>query len=89
LQGGALLSCPGPVDLCVLLPHLAGVVLEEVTAAAGLLLLLTRARTATAACPACGTVSGRVHSRFFCTSPACKARTLAEQVDGLTSRYAR
>jgi hypothetical protein len=33
-QGGALLSCPGPVDLCVLLPHLAGVVVEEVTAAA-------------------------------------------------------
>jgi transposase len=111
-QGGAFLSCPGPVDLGVLLPHLAGVIVEEVTAAAGLLLLLARAKTARAACPACGTVSGRVHSRysrrladaaiggrqveilltvrrFFCTSPACKARTFAEQVDGLTSRYAR
>jgi transposase len=111
-QGGAFLSCPGSVDLGVLLPHLAGVVVEEVTAVAGLLLLVARARAATAACPACGTVSGRVHSRysrtladaaiggrqavilltarrFFCASPACKARTFAEQVDGLTSRYAR
>jgi transposase len=111
-QGGAFLSCPGSVDLGVLLPHLAGVIVEEVTAAAGLLLLLARARAATAACPACGTVSDRVHSRysrtladaavggrqavilltarrFFCTSRACKARTFAEQVDGLTSRYAR
>ncbi len=111
-QDGAFLSCPGPVDLGVLLPHLAGVIIEEVTAAAGLLLLAARARAATAACPACGTVSGQVHSRyprtladaaiggrqavilltarrFFCTSTACKARTFAEQVDGLTSRYAR
>jgi transposase len=111
-QGGLLLSCPGPVDLGVLLPHLAGVIVEETAAAAGLLLLLARARAATAACPGCGAVSGRVHSRysrrladaslggrrveilltvrrFFCASPACKARTFAEQVDGLTSRYAR
>jgi transposase len=111
-QGGAFLSCPGPVDLRVLLPHLAGVIVDEVTEAAGLLLLLARARADTVACPACGTVSGRIHSRysrtladaaiggrqavilltvrrFFCTSPACKARTFAEQVDGLTSRYAR
>lgn len=111
-QGGVFLSCPGSVDLGVLLPHLAGVIVEEVTAAAGLLLVLARARAATAACPACGTVSGRVHSRysrkladaaiggrqveigltvrrFFCASPVCKARTFAEQVAGLTSRYAR
>ncbi len=62
-QGDAFLSCPGPVDLGVLLPHLAGVIVEEVAAAAGLLLLLARARAGTAACPSCGTVSGRVHSR--------------------------
>ena len=30
-QGGAFLSCPGSVDLGVLLPHLAGAVVEEVT----------------------------------------------------------
>jgi hypothetical protein len=46
--------------LGVLLPHLAGVIVEEVAAAAGLLLLLARARADTAACPACGTMSGRV-----------------------------
>lgn len=111
-QGDVFLSCPGSVDLGVLLPHLAGAVVEEVAVAAGLLLVLARAKAATAACPGCGTVSGRVHSRyerrladaavggrqvevlltvrrFFCTSPGCMARTFAEQVDGLTSRYAR
>ena len=73
-RGGAFLSCPGPVDLGVLFPHLAGVIVEEVTAAAGLLLLLARARATAAACPACGTVSGRVHSRY--------PRTLADAAIG-------
>jgi hypothetical protein len=36
-QGDVCLSCPGAVELGVLLPHLAGVIVEEVTAAAGLL----------------------------------------------------
>jgi hypothetical protein len=81
-------------------------------AAAGLLLVLARARAGTAACPACGSVSGRVHSRYvrrladaaiggrrvviqltvrrlFCADPGCKRRTFAEQVPGLTVRYAR
>jgi hypothetical protein len=80
--------------------------------AAGLLLVLARARAGTAACPACGSVSGRVHSRyarrladaaiggrrvlirlavrrFFCACAGCKRRTFAEQVPGLTIRYAR
>jgi hypothetical protein len=57
------LSCPGAVELGILLPHLAGVIVEAVTAAAGLLLVTARARAAEAACPECGTVSGRVHSR--------------------------
>jgi transposase len=79
---------------------------------AGLLCVLARARAAEAACPGCGTVSGRVHSRysrrladaaiggrrvvirlavrrFFCPAPGCKRKTFAEQVEGLTSRYAR
>jgi transposase len=73
-QGEAFLSCPGPVDLGVLLPHLAGVIIEEITAAAGLLLLAARARAATAACPSCGTVSGQVHSRY--------SRTLADAAIG-------
>ncbi|MEV6995967.1 ISL3 family transposase [Streptomyces sp. NPDC093228] len=63
-------------------------------------------------CPACGTSSRRVHSRylrtladtavagraadieltlrrFFCDAVACRKRTFAEQVDGLTVRYGR
>jgi transposase len=111
-QGDVCLSCPGFVDLGVLLPHLAGVVVEAVTAAAGLLLVTARARAAESACPGCGTVSDRVHSRycrtladaavggrpaaialtvrrFFCAAPGCPRKTFAEQVDGLTSRYAR
>jgi transposase len=111
-QGDVCLSCPGPVDLGVLLPHLAGVIVEAVTAAAGLLLVTARARAPEAACPKCGTVSRRVHSRycrtladaavggrpvaialavrrFFCAAPGCPRKTFAEQVDGLTTRYAR
>jgi hypothetical protein len=42
-QGDVYLSCPGAVDLGVLLPHLAGVIVEEVTVAAGLLLVMARA----------------------------------------------
>jgi hypothetical protein len=42
-QGDVYLSCPGAVDLGVLLPHLAGVIVEEVTMAAGLLLVMARA----------------------------------------------
>jgi transposase len=111
-QGDVSLSCPGPVDLGVLLPHLAGMIVEAVTAAAGLLLVTARARAPEAACPKCATVSGRVHSRyartladaavggrpvaivlavrrFFCAAPGCPRTTFAEQVNGLTTRYAR
>ena len=111
-QDDMCLSCPGAVELGVLLPHLAGVVVEGVVAAAGLLLVLARARPGTASCPACGTVPARVHSRyarrladaaiggrrvvirltvrrFFCACAACKRKTFAEQVPGLTARYAR
>jgi hypothetical protein len=42
-QGDVCLSCPGAVELGILLPHLAGVVVEEVTVAAGLLLMAARA----------------------------------------------
>ena len=72
-QGDVLLSCPGSVDLGVLLPHLAGVIVEAV-AAAGLLLVTARARAPEAACPGCGTVSRRVHSRY--------CRTLADAAVG-------
>jgi len=58
------LSCPGSVDLGVLLPQLAGVIVEEVAVTAGLLLVTARARQGEAACPKCGTASARVHSRY-------------------------
>jgi len=59
------LSCSGTaVELGVLLPHLAGAVIEGVVVAAGLLFVLARAQADTAACPACGAVSGRVHGRY-------------------------
>jgi zinc-finger of transposase IS204/IS1001/IS1096/IS1165 len=106
------LSCPGAVELGILLPHLAGVIVEEVAVAAGLLLVMARPRAHEATCTKCGTVSGRVHSRysrrladaaiggrqveillavlrFSCPDPGCRRRTFAEQVDGLTVRYAR
>jgi transposase len=88
------------------------VIVGEVTVAAGMLLVTARARAPEAVCPKCGTVSGRVHSRysrrladaavggrqveivlavrrFFCPAPGCPRKTFAEQVQGLTTRYAR
>jgi len=112
-QGGVGLSCPGAVDLSILLPHLAGVIVEGVAVVAGLVLVTARARAPEAACPKCGTASRRVHSRrysrrladaaiggrrvviqlavrrFFCAAPGCRRKTFAEQVQGLTARYAR
>ena len=111
-QGDVCLSCPGAVELGILLPHLAGAIVEEVAVAADLLLVMARARAPEAACTKCGTVSGRVHSRysrrladaaiggrqveivlavrrFFCRAPGCRRKTFAEQVQGLTVRYAR
>ena len=64
-QDVVCLSCPGTaVELEVLLPHLAGAVIGGVVVAAGLLMVLARARAEAAACPVCGAVSGRVHSRY-------------------------
>jgi hypothetical protein len=61
-QGDVCLSYPGVVELGILLPHLAAVIVEEVAVAAGPLLVMARATACTAVCPACGTVSHRVHS---------------------------
>jgi hypothetical protein len=111
-QGDVCLSCLGAVELGIVLPHLAGAIVEEVAVEAGLLLVMARARAPEAACTKCGTVSGRVHSRysrrladaaiggrqveivlavrrFFCPAPGCRRTTFAEQVQGLTVRYAR
>ncbi|HEX3304890.1 MAG TPA: hypothetical protein VHS32_01425 [Streptosporangiaceae bacterium] len=39
-------------------------IVDEVAVAAGLLLVMARARALEAGCPKCGTVSARVHSRY-------------------------
>jgi transposase len=52
-------------DLVTLLPHLADVVLERVERCVAGLRLWARARTRSAACPRCGSKSGRVHSRYL------------------------
>lgn len=48
----------------VVFPHLAGVVIDEVTADGGVLQIRARSSEATAACPDCATVSASVHSRY-------------------------
>ena len=73
-QGDACLSCPGAVDLGILLPHLTGVVIEGIAVAAGLLCVWARAQAGEARCPKCGTVSARVHSRY--------SRRLADEAIG-------
>jgi transposase len=111
-QADGCLSCQPALELGILLPHLAGVIVEGTELAAGRLCIWGRARAEQAACPACGWSSGRVHSRYwrrladaavggrrvvirlavrrlFCGNPACPVTTFAEQVEGLTSRYAR
>nr|WP_238362158.1 ISL3 family transposase [Actinopolymorpha pittospori] len=95
----------------LLLPHLTNVIATgvELTSA---LEVSARTRSTGAACPRCGSVSRRVHSRYlrqladtamggrpvliklqvrrlFCATATCPAVTFAEQVPGLTSRYAR
>jgi transposase len=48
----------------VLWPHLTGVRVEAVSVAGRVVRIDARTETASAACPSCGTVSGRVHSRY-------------------------
>ena len=63
----SLSQCP-PVPcariVSLLLPHLAGTVIESAAAEGGKVVLLVRPAAAEAACPGCGTLSGRVHGRY-------------------------
>jgi transposase len=111
LGGNCLSGGPG-CGLEMLLPHLAGVVVERVDRQPGLVCLWVRSRREEGVCPRCGGGSLRVHSRyerrladaaaggqrvvirlvarrFFCGVAGCPAYTFAEQVQGLTSAYAR
>ena len=63
-QGSRCLSCRHGHGLQVLLPHLAGAIVEEAEPAGGLLCIRARARAGEVACPSCGRLSRRVHSRY-------------------------
>lgn len=105
-----LLSAVTGLEL--LLPHLAGVVVDAVQAAGHRLRIMVRAKAVEVACSACSSLSRRVHSRYdrllsdlaiggrrveiqirvrrwFCANTDCAVRTFVEQVDGLSTRYAR
>src|SRR5262249_62331806 len=58
------LSCQHVRVLELLLPHLAGVVVENAQLTGAGLWIWARARAGTAACPRCGRASARVHSRY-------------------------
>jgi transposase len=106
------LSCQHVRVLELLLPHLAGVVVENAGVTGARLCIWARGRAVSAPCPRCGRPSARVHSRYerrladaaiggrrvvirlqvrrlFCDDPGCRRPTFAEQVPGLTARYAR
>lgn len=50
--------------LVLLVPHLAGLDLDHAEDAGGGVRIAARTRTASLPCPACGTVSARVHDRY-------------------------
>ena len=51
-------------DAGVLLPHLADVEAEEISRAGGSVRIAARTQSSPAACPGCGVMSRRVHSRY-------------------------
>jgi transposase len=96
----------------LLLPHLAGVVVDAVELAVSRLRIMVRPKAVEASCSTCSTPSRKVHSRYdrsladlavggrrmeirlrvrrwLCLSDDCPVRTFAEQVDGLSTKYAR
>jgi hypothetical protein len=96
----------------VLLPNLAGVLVDVVEQTINRLRIMVRPKAVEAYCSSCSLPSRRVYSRYvrclvdsaigsreveirvqarrwFCDNEQCPKRTFAEQVDGLTTRYAR
>jgi transposase len=63
-QFSGLLSCGHEISLDLLLPHLAGVVVEAAEVTGGRVRIWARARARCAACPRCGQQAGRVHSVY-------------------------
>jgi transposase len=63
-QASECLSCQSDPGLGVLLPHLAGVVVDKAAVDGDRVQVRVRARAAGARCPRCGWWSGRVHSGY-------------------------
>jgi transposase len=63
-QVSGCLSCQHGISLEVLLPHLAGIIVETAELADGRLCIRAHARADSAACGRCGQVSARVHSTY-------------------------
>jgi transposase len=63
-QCSECLSCRHEVSFGVLLPHLAGVIVEAAEVTGGRVRIWARARAEGAACPRCGRFSRRVHSGY-------------------------
>ena len=64
LQVSGCLSCCHRAGLDLLLPHLAGVVLEAAEVTGGRVGIWARVRAQGASCPRCGQFSERVHSAY-------------------------
>lgn len=64
LQASESLSCPDGAGLGVLLPHLAGMAVEETVITGDLVCCRVRSAAAGAGCPRCGTWSERVHDTY-------------------------
>ena len=98
----------------MLLPHLSGLLIDDIGCdeGGGVVVVDASVAAASGVCPHCGTGSARVHSRyrrrlsdaalagrpmilrlrvrrFFCDNIGCAACTFAEQVTGLTVKWAR
>ena len=63
-QASRCLSCPPGHGLEVLVPHLAGVIVEGAEPVDGLLCIRARAQAGEVPCPARDRISRRVHSRY-------------------------
>ena len=63
-QVSGSLSFPGDAGLGVLLPHLAGLAVEEVVITGDLVRCRVRSLAGGGCCPACGTWSGQVHDSY-------------------------
>ncbi len=73
-QANGCLSCQHGISMELLLPHLAGAVVETAVLNAQMLCIWARARAEHGACPRCGQLSSQEHSRY--------GRRLADQPTG-------